>query len=204
MEENKKTVEEKTVEEKTVEEKPVEEAIDSKEEIEANEQQNDTKDKEETKKKKEKKKDKIEILEEENASLRDQLLRNRAELENFKKRMNEERIKDRKYASFSLVSELIASLDNLNRVVNMETDNEVLKNFLIGFKMINSQLFEILKNDGVSEIKAKGLAFDPAVHQAVSTEKQEGVEKGIVLEELQKGYKYKDRVIRPSMVKVSE
>lgn len=199
MEENKKTVEEKTVEEK-----PVEEAIDSKEEIEANEQQNDTKDKEETKKKKEKKKDKIEILEEENASLRDQLLRNRAELENFKKRMNEERIKDRKYASFSLVSELIASLDNLNRVVNMETDNEVLKNFLIGFKMINSQLFEILKNDGVSEIKAKGLAFDPAVHQAVSTEKQEGVEKGIVLEELQKGYKYKDRVIRPSMVKVSE
>ena len=86
----------------------------------------------------------------------------------------------------------------------METDNEVLKNFLIGFKMINSQLFEILKNDGVSEIKAKGLAFDPAVHQAVSTEKQEGVEKGIVLEELQKGYKYKDRVIRPSMVKVSE
>ena len=162
MEENKKTVEEKTVEEK-----PVEEAIDSKEEIEANEQQNDTKDKEETKKKKEKKKDKIEILEEENASLRDQLLRNRAELENFKKRMNEERIKDRKYASFSLVSELIASLDNLNRVVNMETDNEVLKNFLIGFKMINSQLFEILKNDGVSEIKAKGLAFDPAVHQAV-------------------------------------
>ena len=199
MEENKKTVEEKTVEEK-----PVEEAIDSKEEIEANEQQNDTKDKEETKKKKEKKKDKIEILEEENASLRDQLLRNRAELENFKKRMNEERIKDRKYASFSLVSELIASLDNLNRVVNIETDNEVLKNFLIGFKMINSQLFEILKNDGVSEIKAKGLAFDPAVHQAVSTEKQEGVEKGIVLEELQKGYKYKDRVIRPSMVKVSE
>ena len=195
---------EKTVEEKTVEEKPVEEAIDSKEEIEANEQQNDTKDKEETKKKKEKKKDKIEILEEENANLRDQLLRNRAELENFKKRMNEERIKDRKYASFSLVSELIASLDNLNRVVNMETDNEVLKNFLIGFKMINSQLFEILKNDGVSEIKAKGLAFDPAVHQAVSTEKQEGVEKGIVLEELQKGYKYKDRVIRPSMVKVSE
>ena len=199
MEENKKTVEEKTVEEKLVEE-----AIDSKEEIEANEQQNDTKDKEETKKKKEKKKDKIEILEEENASLRDQLLRNRAELENFKKRMNEERIKDRKYASFSLVSELIASLDNLNRVVNMETDNEVLKNFLIGFKMINSQLFEILKNDGVSEIKAKGLAFDPAVHQAVSTEKQYGVEKGIVLEELQKGYKYKDRVIRPSMVKVSE
>lgn len=189
--------------EKNVEEKPVEEAVDSKEEIEAD-QPSDTKDKEETKKKKEKKKDKIEILEEENASLRDQLLRNRAELENFKKRMNEERIKDRKYASFNLVSELIASLDNLNRVVNMETDNEVLKNFLIGFKMINSQLFEILKNDGVEEIKAKGLAFDPAVHQAVSTEKQEGVEKGIVLEELQKGYKYKDRVIRPSMVKVSE
>ena len=171
--------------EKNVEEKPVEEAVDSKEEIEAD-QPSDTKDKEETKKKKEKKKDKIEILEEENASLRDQLLRNRAELENFKKRMNEERIKDRKYASFNLVSELIASLDNLNRVVNMETDNEVLK------------------NDGVEEIKAKGLAFDPAVHQAVSTEKQEGVEKGIVLEELQKGYKYKDRVIRPSMVKVSE
>ncbi len=189
--------------EKNVEEKPVEEAVDSKEEIEAD-QPSDTKDKEETKKKKEKKKDKIEILEEENTSLRDQLLRNRAELENFKKRMNEERIKDRKYASFNLVSELIASLDNLNRVVNMETDNEVLKNFLIGFKMINSQLFEILKNDGVTEINAKGLAFDPSVHQAVSTEKQEGVEKGIVLEELQKGYKYKDRVIRPSMVKVSE
>ena len=159
---------------------------------------------EENKKKKEKKKDKIDALEVEVATLKDELLRNRAELENFKRRTNEERIKDRKYASFNLVSDLIQSLDNLNRVVNMETDNEILKNFLIGFKMINTQLFDILKSDGLEEIKAEGLVFDPSVHQAVSTEHKEGVEAGVVLQELQKGYKYKERVIRPSMVKVSE
>lgn len=160
--------------------------------------------KEEKPEKKNKLKNKIEQLEQENAKLKDQLLRERAELENFKRRMNEERIKDRKYASFNLVSDLITSLDNLDRVVNMTTDNEVLMNFLIGFKMINNQLFEVLRNDGLTDIKAEGLSFDPNVHQATSKEHVEGTEPGIVLQELQKGYKYKDRVIRPSMVKVSE
>lgn len=187
------------IEEKELTENPSEE-LSSNTETENTNEGNE----EDMKKKKEKKKDKIQLLEEEVAKLKDQTLRDRAELENFKKRINEERIKERKYASFNLVSDIITSLDNLNRAVNMETDNEILKNFLIGFKMINNQLFDVLKEDGLEEIKSTGLAFDPQVHQAVSTEKQDGVEKGIVLQELQKGYKYKDRVVRPSMVKVSE
>ncbi len=156
------------------------------------------------KEEKKKKKDKVEALENEIKDLKDQMLRDRAELENFKKRTNEERIKDRKYASFNLIADLINPLDNLSRVVAMETENEVLKNFLIGFKMIDNQIFEILKSDGLEEINAIGLAFDPSIHQAVATEAKEGCEAGIVLQEMQKGYKYKERVIRPSMVKVSE
>ena len=70
--------------------------------------------------------------------------------------------------------------------------------------MIHAQLVDALKQEGVEVIVAEGVAFDPTVHQAVMQEAVEGVESGMVLQELQKGYKLKDRVIRPSMVKVSE
>ncbi|NLK12763.1 MAG: nucleotide exchange factor GrpE [Candidatus Phytoplasma sp.] len=154
--------------------------------------------------KKEKKKDKVAKLEEEVKDLKDQLLRNAAELENFKKRMMQEKINDRKYASTNLLHDLLVPLDQFDKVVNMETDNDLLKNFLIGFKMINDQFMSVLENEGVKEINALHQMFDPKVHHAVEKTSDKEKDNGIVLEVLQKGYMYKERVLRPSMVKVNE
>ena len=150
-------------------------------------------------------KEKLEVQEAINAQLKDKLLRNAAELENFKRRTNEERIKDRKYASCDLVTDLVSILANLDKCVNMETDDPMFKNFLIGFKMINNQLFDRLYQDGLEEIKVeKGMAFDPNIHHAIETTEVEGIDANMITEVVQKGYKYKDRVIKPAMVKVNK
>ena len=143
-------------------------------------------------------------LEEKIAILSDQLLRNKAELENFKKRNNEERIKDRVYASVDLITNLLNPLDMLKQVVNIEQDNELLKNYLIGFKMISEQIFLTLEKDGLKEIDALNKSFDPKFHYAVEKTLDETKPSGIVLEVEQKGYIYKDKVIRPAMVKINE
>ena len=157
------------------------------------------------KEKKNKHKEKIELLEKQNAELKDKLLRNAAELENFKRRTNEERVRDRKYASCDLVNDLVSILANLDKCVNMETDEPMLKNFLIGFKMIDKQLFDRLYQDGLEDIKAEiGMAFDPNIHHAIETTEIEGKESNTITEVVQKGYKYKDRIIKPAMVKVNK
>lgn len=144
-------------------------------------------------------------LKEEIAELKNDLLRNRADLENFKKRTKEEMIKDRKFASLNLVSDLIVPLEYLTRACEFQTQNAEMNNFLIGFKMIATQLTDVLVNDGLKVINVnKGDEFDPLVHHAVATEKMEGFEKDKVLEVISKGYTYKDRIIKPAMVKVSE
>lgn len=143
-------------------------------------------------------------LSEEVARLNDQLLRNQAELENFKKRMNDERIRDNKYRSQALATAILPALDTFERAMAVSTDNVDVKNFLVGFEMVHKQFVESMASEGVEIIEAKGQAFDPNLHQAVMQEEVEGVEAGIVLDEMQKGYKLKDRVIRPAMVKVSQ
>lgn len=145
-----------------------------------------------------------ESLKQQIEDLKDQLLRNAAELENFKRRMNEERTREMKYRSQSIVTSIIPAIDNFERALATTVEDESTKTFLTGFKMIHAQLVEALKQEGVEVIEAEGVAFDPTVHQSVMQESVEGVASGIVLQELQKGYKLKDRVIRPSMVKVSE
>ena len=188
------------------EEKKPEEEV-KEENIQAqNDVQEETKEasKSEKKEKKNKYKEQIEQLQNELASMKDKYLRNLAEFENFKKRMNEEKIKDRKYASMDLIGDLIVPLDNFSRVCAMPTNDENLKNFLIGFKMIDTQIFDVLVTNGLSKIESVGKPFDPKYHQAVDKEHKDDIEPGIVLEELQKGYMYKDRVLRPAMVKVSE
>ncbi len=154
---------------------------------------------------------KIEKLQEENdalkqeiADLKDMMLRARAELENFKRRTNEEKIRERKYASQGLVGDLVNSVEYLAKACNMETEDTTLKNFLYGFNMISNQIFDILRQDGLKEIEALNKPFDPAFHHAVEKVANSDVESGLVVEELQKGYMYKDRVLRPAMVKVSE
>ena len=162
------------------------------------------------KKKKEKKQKKIEDFEEyhqmieEIAKLKDELLRNRAELENFKRRSNEERIRERKYCLQDFLTELIDVLDIYDKVVNMKTDDEKLSKFLVGFVMLNNQFKQILEHYDVKKIEALNQPFNPAFHDATETVKVEGVEPNIVVEVTMNGYVYKDRVLKPSKVKVSE
>ena len=83
----------------------------------------------------------------------------------------------------------------------METDEN--KEFLSGFKMIYNHVLDILKENEVVEINDKVIEFDPSIHQAVMTDHVEGVNPNMIIDVLQKGYKYKDKVLRPAMVKVS-
>lgn len=145
-----------------------------------------------------------EALKKEVENFKDLLLRERAELENFKKRNNEERIKDRKYALTDFLMELIDVIDIFDKAVNVKTEDEKLKKFLSGFEMVNKTFKQILSNNGVEQIEAIGKPFDPSFHSAIETVQVEGVEPNIVVEEIMTGFTYKDRVLRPSMVKVSE
>lgn len=191
-------------EEKELEEELQEESVEVEENIEAEPEVESKKETKIDKNKKVKKlQERIKELEASEALLKNEMLKDRAELENFKRRMNEERIKDRKYASQDVFSEIINVLDIFDKAVNMPTEDPTLKNFLIGFVMINNQFTSILENYGVKKIKAVGEKFDPAYHSAIETVETDDVESGIILEEVMTGYLYKDRVLRPSMVKVS-
>ncbi len=136
-------------------------------------------------------------------SLKDKLLRNTAELENFKRRTNEEKQNFMKYACQNVMSELIAIVDNYERALG-SIESEVDKNTYSGMRMILDQLNKTLLNNGVEIVQSVGEVFDPAVHQAVMTDNNTDFESGVITEELQKGYKMKDRILRPAMVKVNE
>lgn len=149
---------------------------------------------------------KIEELESKNKELSDQTLRSQAELINYRKRKDDELSRMLKYAGEDMIKELLQILDNFERAINMDDDNleDEVSKFLSGFKMIYCKFVSILEKNGVKAIDGGNKPFDPTYHQAVMTEAREGVEPGMVLEVLQKGYLLKDKVIRPAMVKVSE
>jgi grpE len=136
--------------------------------------------------------------------LKDQLLRNQAELENFKRRTNEERIRERKYAMQDFFTELITVIDTFDKVVTAKTDDEKLKKYLVGFVMINNNMKQILENYGVKKIECLNQEFDPTFHQAIEVVEVENTSPNIVVEVIADGYLYKDRVLRPAMVKVSK
>lgn len=149
-------------------------------------------------------KEEIENLKNENLKIRDEYLRARADMENTKRRLNEDALKTKKYASQNLVESLVTPVDMLVKVSNMEQQNPEMNNFLIGFKMIAKQISDILEADGLKEIDALGKDFDPQIHHAIEKEHQDGVEPGKVIQVMQAGYMYKDRLLKPAMVKVSE
>ncbi|XMB87282.1 nucleotide exchange factor GrpE [Mycoplasmatota bacterium WC44] len=142
-------------------------------------------------------------LKEELASVKNDMLKDRAELENFKRRSNEERIRERKYAQQFILGRLIDMNDNLERALNTENYESVEK-FKEGVTLIKNQLNQILETEKVEEIEALNKEFNPNYHQAVFTESNDEYDDDIVLEVLQKGYMYKDRTLRPSMVKVNK
>lgn len=129
-------------------------------------------------------------------------MRIQAEMMNFKRRKEDEVANYRKYANEDILKKLVNIIDNFERALSLE--NEENKEFLKGFYMIYTNILNILAENEVREIECLNQPFDPNFHQAVLTEVHEGVEPGIVVEVLQKGYMYKDKVLRATMVKVSE
>ena len=173
----------------------------SKEDLEKVELDNESK-----KEKKDKYKKKIESLENENKDLKDKVLAVNAELINYRKRKEEETSRMLKYKDEDLVKELLQVSDNFERAIKLDDTNlnDELSKFLDGFKIIYAHFQNILDGAEVKAIDGFNKPFDPTYHQAVLTEKVDGVEPGMVVEVLQKGYLLKDKVIRPAMVKVSE
>lgn len=151
-------------------------------------------------------KQEIENLNKQISDLKEALLRNQADLQNYKRRKDEETERNNKYKNEDLIKELLTIVDNFERAIKMD-DNDLtdeVSRFLAGFKLIYTNTINILNKFEVSEIKAEGIEFDPTYHHAVLTDHDENKPAGVVLEVLQKGYLYKDRVIRPAMVKVNE
>ncbi|MFS0655250.1 nucleotide exchange factor GrpE [Bacillus sp. 179-C3.3 HS] len=132
------------------------------------------------------------------------ILRVQADFENYKRRARTEVETVQKYRSQHVVSNLLPALDNFERALGIDPDNDQAKSLLEGVQMVYRQLIEALKDEGVEQIEAVGKEFDPTLHQAVMQVEDENYDSNIVVEELQKGYKLKDRVIRPSMVKVNQ
>ncbi len=125
-----------------------------------------------------------------------------ADTENTKKRLENEAMQSKKYRIQSFAIEILPVLDNLERAMMAEKDleNPLRK----GVEMVYNQLITALKNEGVSEIDCLNKEFDPNFAQSIMVEKKEGVKPNVVIEVLQKGYMLKDRVLRASMVKISE
>ncbi|MFS0861618.1 nucleotide exchange factor GrpE [Fredinandcohnia sp. 179-A 10B2 NHS] len=132
------------------------------------------------------------------------ILRNQADFENYKRRVRLDQETATTYRAQSLVNDLLPALDNFERALQIEAKDEHSKSILQGMDMVYRSIVEALKKEGVEPIEAVGASFDPHVHQAVMQVEDPDVESNVVIEEFQKGYKLKDRVLRPSMVKVNQ
>ena len=127
-----------------------------------------------------------------------------ADMENLKKRLQNEHANAMKFMMQSFIEQLLPVVDNFERSLAVENPSDEIKNFLKGYEMIYNQLMQVLQSQGVEVIKTEGQEFDPNFHQAVMTVKDDNFKSNMIVEELQKGYMLKDRVIRASLVKVSE
>ncbi|BDH62280.1 protein GrpE [Lysinibacillus sp. PLM2] len=131
-------------------------------------------------------------------------LRLRADFDNMRRRNQLDREASEKYRSQKLLTDLLPVIDNLERALEVEVTSEDAKSLYKGIEMVYRTLVDATNKEGLEAIVAEGEQFDPNVHQAVMQESDTEKESGIVLRELQKGYKLKDRVLRPSMVSVNE
>ena len=128
--------------------------------------------------------------------------RKNAEFQNFTKRKQNELEEFRKYASEKVILKVLEAVDNLERGVAASVETKDFDALVKGVEMTLSQMHGIMNAEGVEVIESLGKEFDPHLHQAVMTENSEDIDDNHIVMELQKGYKMKERVIRPSMVKV--
>ena len=138
----------------------------------------------------------------------DRLLRTAADFENFKKRAARERIEAAQFANAALLQKLLPVLDHFEMAQTAAQTAEVPPGGMVslqaGIAMIQQQLKSILAETGLEEIDAAGKPFDPALHEAVSQQESSEIPEGHVLQQLRKGYKFKERLLRPATVIVAK
>jgi molecular chaperone GrpE len=138
----------------------------------------------------------------------ERLLRTTADFENFKKRAAREKIESAQYASASLLQKLLPVLDNFESALAAAQNTPVppggIASFQSGVTMIQQQLKNVLVESGLEEIESAGRPFDPNFHEAVSEQESAEVPEGHVLQQLRKGYKFKERLLRPATVIVAK
>ncbi|MFW3589385.1 nucleotide exchange factor GrpE [Vagococcus fluvialis] len=144
-------------------------------------------------------------LKQELSEMEDKFLRAQAEIVNMRNRHNKEREDAAKYRAQNLAKDLLTSLDNLDRALEIETNDEHGEAMKKGIEMVREGMIHALKESGVEEIDSLGQIFDPNKHQAVQTlPLQEGQQPDEIIQVLQKGYILHDRVLRPAMVIVAQ
>lgn len=186
----------------------MEEKIEDKQEkLDELKKRHERRDKRHEKKEQERRQDDIvKKLSENVKDLENKILYQQAEFANFKRRREEETASLLKYQNFDIASELINIVDSFERAVNVPEDklSEDVKKYLSGFKIMYNNLVNILNKFEIHEIDCLNKEFDHNTSQALMMEHRDGVEPGIVIEVLQKGYMIKDRLLRAALVKVSE
>jgi molecular chaperone GrpE len=144
----------------------------------------------------------VTLLREQVQELQNRLLRTQADFDNFRRRTRMEKEEFAKYASQHVIEQLLPVVDNFERALAAGRGVQDAAALLKGVEMIYRQLQQVLEQEGVKPIEAVGRPFNPEYHQAVMRVESDEYEEGFVVEELQKGYMFKEKVIRPSMVKV--
>lgn len=143
----------------------------------------------------------VEKLKDENAVLRNQVLRARADFENAKRRTEREKQDAIKFANKKIFFQLLGVMDNFERAMGASMDPD--DPFVVGITMIQKQLEEVLTQNGVQEVAALNHPFDPYNHEAFAKEENDDFPENTVIEVFQKGYKFFDHLLRPATVKVS-
>ncbi|ANQ64412.1 nucleotide exchange factor GrpE [Staphylococcus equorum] len=131
-------------------------------------------------------------------------LRLYAEFENYKRRIQKENQTMKAYKAQDVLNDILPTIDNIERALQIEGENEQFQSLKKGVEMIYESLINALKENGLELIETEGHQFDPNIHQAVVQDNNPDFESGEITQELQKGYKLKERVLRPSMVKVNQ
>ena len=130
--------------------------------------------------------------------------RAQAEMVNFRRRTDEDRIANAKYANSRLIANILPVLEELDLAIShTESSSEINDSFLEGIKLIQRKLTGVLESEGVAAIEAVGLMFNPMEHEAVGTEESSEVEPGYITQILRPGFRLHDRVIRPAQVMVA-
>ncbi|MBW1801912.1 MAG: nucleotide exchange factor GrpE, partial [Deltaproteobacteria bacterium] len=148
--------------------------------------------------------EKIQSIQEDSDKNHDLFIRSQAEIENLKKRFRKDKEDWVKYSNETLIKELLPVIDNLEMAISHSQNENSLSALREGIELTLKGLKDAMAKSGLKEVEARGEAFDPSSHEAVSELEDEKIEAGMVLQELQKGYMLHQRLIRPSMVVVSK